>query len=162
MASSLSGEYRSDATLQKRAWGSCSDPGIIWIDGGAAVKDISSTGAINVLNYSHQFPLTKALEPYRIAKTRLRLAGLGSLPDAPAADVFNFIARRFLDIAPLEYGNANSLAQVIHVKHFAKINITRIKAAGNSMRRSEWANDGYTLGQHCKIDKVSLGTLRHR
>jgi hypothetical protein len=82
------------------------------------------------------------------------------LPDTPAADVFDFIAMGFLDFAPLEDGYANSFAQVIYVKHFAKIDIARIKAAGNSMRGSEWANDGHTLGQHCKINEVSLGTLR--
>ena len=63
---------------------------------------------------------------------------------------------------PLEYGNTNGSAQVIYVKHFAKINIADIgaSAAGNCMRGREWANDGYTFGQHSKVNEVSLDMLR--
>ena len=124
------------------------------------MKDISSRNKRSISEKQDQHLRTKALESQRIAEARFRLAGLNSLPDTPTTDIFDFIARKILDFVPLEYRDADSSTQIIYVKHFAKINIADIKAAGDSMRRSEWANDGYTLGQHSEVNEVSLGMLR--
>jgi hypothetical protein len=104
--------------------------------------------------------LTKALESQCVARARSRLAGLNSLPNAPTADIFDFIARKILDFVPLEHRNTDGSTQIIYVKNFAERNIADIEAAGNGMRGSEWANDGYTLGQHSEVNEISLGMLR--
>jgi hypothetical protein len=133
---------------------------MIWIDGGAAVQDISSHNGRSVSEIQYQHLLTKALESQCVARARSRLAGLNGLPDAPTADIFDFIARKILDIVPLEYRNSDRSTQIIYVKNFAETNIADVEAAGDGMRGCEWANDGYTLGQHSEVNEISLGMLR--
>ena len=92
----------------------------------------------------------------RVPVARFRLASLDGLPDAPAADIFDFGAGRIFDFVPLEYGSANGLTQIVHVEHLAKMDVAGVHAAGDGVRDGKWAKDGYTLGQHCHINDVSL------
>jgi hypothetical protein len=103
--------------------------------------------------------LTKALKIHRAGDTRLWIACLNSLPDTPAANIFDFFVGKIFDFVPFEYGNADSFAQMIYVKYFAEIDIAGVMAACNGVRGGEWADDGYTLGQQSEVNDVPLGML---
>ena len=103
--------------------------------------------------------LTEALEGQCVGYSGRRLAILDGLPDTPAADILDFwcLGGKVLDFVPLKYGHADLGTQVIYIKHFTEEDISGV--AADVVRRSEWANDGYTLGQHGKVDEVSLRKL---
>jgi len=84
---------------------------------------------------------------------------LNGLPDTPTANIFDFFVGKIFDFVPFEYGNADGFAQMIYVKYFAEIDIAGVVAACNGVRGGEWANDGYTLGQHSEVNDVSLSML---
>jgi len=45
------------------------------------------------------------------------------------------------------------LTQIIDVKHFTEEDFSSVTA---DVRRSEWADNGYTFGQHGQVNEVSL------
>ena len=106
--------------------------------------------------YRGTYLLTEAVKGQRIGISRLRFANLDSLPDTPATNIFNFRGGEILDFVPFKYGHTDPFTQVVNVKHFTEWDISSIAA---NMRRSKWANDGYTFGHQGKINEVSLGTL---
>jgi hypothetical protein len=81
---------------------------------------------------------------------------LNSLPDAPTANIFNFLAGGILDFVPLEYRNAYRFTQIIDVKHLTEKDAAGIAA---DMRRSEGAKDWYTFSQQSEVNEVSLRML---
>lgn len=81
---------------------------------------------------------------------------LDTLPDTPATNILNFRGGDILDFVPFKYGNTDPFTQIVDVKHFTEGDVSSVVA---NMRRSKWADDGYTFGQLGKVNEVSLGTL---
>ena len=48
---------------------------------------------------------------------------------------------------------------MVYVENIAKVDVTGVVAACNSVRGGEWADDGYTLGQQSEVNDISLGML---
>ena len=102
--------------------------------------------------------LTEALKGECIGYSGRRFANLDGLPDTPATNILNFrgLTGKILDFMPFQYRHTNLVTQVLDIKHFTKESISGITA---NVRRSEWANDGYTLGQYGKVDEIPLGKM---
>ena len=91
-----------------------------------------------------------------VGDTRVRFACLDGLPDTPAADILNFLARRILDFAPFEYRNTNSFAQIFDVEYVTEKDVASVSA---DVGGSERTDDGHTLSQQGKVNEVCLEKL---
>ena len=78
---------------------------------------------------------------------------LDGLPDAPAAEVFDFRAGWILDFAPFDDRHADSCAEPVEVKNFAEGDTAGFAAY---VGWSERTNDGHSLGDHGEVDEIAL------
>lgn len=86
------------------------------------------------------------------------IVGLDAFPNIPTSEVINNLTFRIFHLVPFKYGRPYGLAEPRDVKYFSK---SKRSCAPVDMRGNELRDYRYTLCYKCKVNQISLVSVRN-